>query len=242
MKKMIYAAILTSVFYSCKQSDVDIASKSEVQNNAVSQSQIEQAEKELGYSLFKKEIEYKDAIGQNSVKFRFAGKDEASIDAYLNQYDVIIKPISESEKKEMMAANSNKKTFSNSTVSDNVTKDTFTGIAVDFVSKKLKEGMVGYSLTLIPRKTQSPKNARTEWNYTYECWMNWPEECIIDTNGNPAFISFQERRRWWMGWGTTSEIPGFNERSTFYVDGPWRVRVRTDTNISVSWVDYEADE
>ena len=125
-----------ATFYSCKQEDVQVDSKSEAQKINTSQSAIEQAEEAIGQQLFKKEIDFSDLSGQNIVKFRFAGFDESSIDNYLGQYDISIKPITEDEKRQILARKSSN-SANKPNNQENRTETTFSGVAVDFVSKKL---------------------------------------------------------------------------------------------------------
>lgn len=237
MKKISYLTILTAIFYSCKQDDVQVASKSEAQKVNTSQSAIEQAEEAIGQQLFKKEIDFSDLSGQNVVKFRFAGYDESSIDRYLGQYD--IKPITEDEKKQIMI---NKTPNSNlsSNNQKNQSKISFSGIAVDFVSEKLSNDIVGYALVMTPKVDIDNKNAKISWSGgCHESWMNWPEIMIVDTGMTGILTNLQFRYRWYYGWESFGEAPiGAYDHKEINVDGPWRSRLCVEgANFSVSWVD-----
>lgn len=228
-----------ATFYSCKQEDVQVDSKSEAQKINTSQSAIEQAEEAIGQPLFKKEIDFSDLSGQNVVKFRFAGYDESSIDNYLGQYDISIKPITEDEKRQILARKSSN-SANKPNNQENRTKTTFLGVAVDFVSKKLSVGIVGYALVMTPKNNIENKNLKISWfGGCHESWMNWPEIMIIDAGYSGIFTQLQFRWRWWQSYSFFGEAPiGLYKHIEQIVDGPWRVKVCVEgDNFSVGLID-----
>lgn len=243
MKKIAFLVVVLFIFYSCKQEDMEVSTKSEAQKLSTSENAIEQAEKLVGQKLFKKEVEFKDVSGKNSVKFRFAGYDEASIDSYLNQYQISIKPLS-TEDKESIKNKVSYKVKTGTQNSTNSNETIFSGIAIDFISKNLEQGYDGYLLTMTVKKTEPVKNAKTNYYACFESWMNWPELAIIQNNSLywGAGFDFLGKSYWWTGY--TYRFSDWVPPVTigeFEYDGPWRSQVcinNVNPDVSVSWVSW----
>jgi hypothetical protein len=247
MKKMFYLPLLFAMLgVSCQKLDVATESENAITANLPAESEIAQAEKELGVQLFKKDVEFKDDLGLNKVVFRFGAKDEKSVNDYLSHYTVKIRAIMPDEKAQLEKTKPTESISNNNQPSEQG-KYKFSGVAIDFISKTLQKGAVGYGLELTQKQTsntQARQAALATWHLTDYCWFNYPDVARVNVSGGTTYFNIERRYRWWwFSYGLLYPAARPQGLHELYIGGDqWKVKLEVDYPAnnapSIQWIDY----
>lgn len=237
---------LTKIFtipflaFSCN-SDQELPAPTVQTNEFENISEIALLEKELGITLSKRDFILTDETGDNQVTLRVAAKEKEELENYLNSVNLSMEPVFAHEYSYIRTGKNN----TDSKVEEvDKSSSGFSGIITEFVDEKFGDDVIGVRLN-VEIKAQS-NNSRINYAlYTEHTSGNWPYLAKIKTftTYEPIGYRLETKSRWYKSWnfasmckynGTNGLDPNqcqsfweqyANNENTFWVDGPYRVKI-----------------
>jgi hypothetical protein len=256
MKKIVYFTLLSVLSLSLFHcSDETMIAKDNIISEAINESMIEEAERNLG-TLYKEKITFTDTISGSKFNFIFAALNKEALTAFFKTNQVKIKGVSVETKKELLKSAVKITNGQNISSSSTSASNTFieNEVYYDLVSKELKGGDVGLSFRIIPKNTETKdnlKSLRPSYSWRQQTSLPWCEIAdITPISESPVKyypLYFQVRGIFWNGSGTPFwSMPTNGVTQSYNIDGPKFTRFGGENDAydrcSVTWYDLDSGE
>lgn len=208
--------------------------------------------------LIKKEIKYIDESSGSEFVLVFGAMTENDFQKFFSENEVILKGITEVQKKEILNSKRPKLTH-NKLPSQNSNENlgfNENEVFYDLISKKLKRADIGYSFTIKPKSRKydflTSKNLRPGGiSWRQQTSLPWCEAATIymNTESSPSnyYLYRQTRGIFWSGSGSPDGV--VTSDGSIYdtvVDGPKYTRFGGDDPVAyviyyITWYDFESN-
>jgi hypothetical protein len=223
------------LIFSCNKEDISTSTDSTALTNTT---QIHES-KPLTSSLVKREVEFKDNSGKNSVVFLFEAVSEKEIDSYLSNNSFSLRPVFALEKEKFMKL---KPKANDNHNDEKIEIEDSSSFEMTEKSKSLEKDAVGYALSVNPQSNNSFKNGRAvSTTITYES-PTWSEMAYVYANGGASVSGkIYTKWRWYNGWNFSQNILNSANSDTFYfIDGPWKAKatITSSSSYHFEWINF----